>query len=215
MPNDDWCRRTTWTTEDQRAFAERNRRSRGADSKAQYVRIQAETLFQTGDKELIISALELLEQSFADYPHSFDCAQSYECAARCCETLGRIEDAISYYRRALDREKEFPGIGTNACFHFAKLIATHRRHDAFDEALEALNKFGHPVFPWHAYMSYGPQALIAHERGDSVSAKAHAEAAIEASNVRDSSLGWGRGEIGIVNNLESEMHRQLQKLAGV
>ena len=87
MPKDDWYRRTTWTTEDQHAFAERKRRSRGADRKAQYVRVQAETLFQTGDKELIISALKLLEQSFADYSSSFDYAQSYECAARCCETL--------------------------------------------------------------------------------------------------------------------------------
>ena len=214
MVKDNWCRRTTWTLEDRRAFLKRNRRSRGADSKAQYIRIQAETLLQTEKKRLIVAALELLEQSFHDYPNAFGCALSYECAAKCCEALDRVDDATSYYRRALDREKEFPGIRSNACFHFAKLVAEYGRCDLFDEAVVALDNFGHPVFPWHAYMIHGPKAIIAHQRGDNTSAKSFAEAAMQASLVRNSGLGWGRGEIGIVKNTNTEFHRQLKKLSG-
>lgn len=69
-------------------------------------------------------------------------------------------------------------------------------------------------FLWHAYMSNGPKAMIAHERGDTASAKAFAVAALDASGVVDSGLGWGRGDIGIVSDLETRVHRQLQKFAG-
>lgn len=56
--------------------------------------------------------------------------------------------------------------------------------------------------------------MIAHERGDTASAKAFADAALDASGVGDSGLGWGRGDIGIVSDLETRVHRQLQKFAG-
>jgi len=214
MTKDDWCRRTTWTPEDERAFFDRNRRSRGADSKAQYIRIQAETLRQTGKPPLIEAALKLLELGFLDYPNTFDCALSYECAAKCSESLNRINDAIAYYRRALNRENELPGIRTNACFHFAKLVAAIAHRDLYDEAIVALDNFGHPVFPWHTYMIQGPKAIIARNRGDNVSAKSFAEMALEASTICDSGLGRGRGAIGIVNNIENVFHQQLEKIAG-
>ena len=56
--------------------------------------------------------------------------------------------------------------------------------------------------------------MIAHERGDTASAKAFADAALDASGVGDSGLGWGRGDIGIVSDLETRVHRQLQKFTG-
>lgn len=48
MGRDDWYRRTTWTSEDAEAFFDRLNRSRGLESKAQYVRIQALDLEEAG-----------------------------------------------------------------------------------------------------------------------------------------------------------------------
>jgi tetratricopeptide (TPR) repeat protein len=212
--DENWYRRTTWTPEDQAAFFQRNRRSRGPDSKAQYMRIQAETLRETGDKSLIGAGLELLEQSFRDYPNAMDCAQAYECAARCCESLGRIEEAITYFRKAIQREREFPGIGTNACFRFGKLVVKQGQSDLFDEVVAAIDRFGHPVFPWHAYFGYGTKAVVAYARQEKESARELAQAALKAAGVKDSGLGSGRGNIGIVGETDTVFHGRLLAAAG-
>ena len=214
MPRDDWCRKTTWTPDDQREFHERNRRSRGSDSKAQYVRIQAETLFETGGESLIVSALELLEQSFVDYPDASGRARAFEAAGRCFETLNRIDNAISYYQKALAREKEYPGIGTNACFLLGKLVVEHKRSGLYDSVLSGLDDFGLSVFPWHAYMTNGIRAVIAQFNGDDALARSHASAAFVAAEVRDSGLGRGREKLGIVKNMNTRMHSQLLEIAG-
>jgi hypothetical protein len=204
-----WYRRVTWTSEDQAAFFQRNRLSLGPDSKAQYMRIQAETLRATGDEALIRGASELLEQSFRDYPNAMDCALAYECAARCCESLGQLDEGISYFRTALQREEEFRGIGTNACFRFGKLVVEQGRSDLYDEAISAIDGFGHPVFPWHAYFAYGTKAVVAHARHEKESAHKFAHAALKASAVTDSGLGWGRGKIGVVTDSDTVFHQRL------
>lgn len=208
-----WYRRTTWTPEDQAAFFQRNSRSRGADSKAQYMRIQAETLRDTGEEPLIRAALDLLEHSFQDYPGAMGCARAYESAASCCELLGRTEDAINYFRKAIQREKEFPGIGTNACFGFAKIVVEQDRNDLFDEVVAAIDRFGHPVFPWHSYFGYGTKAVVAHARKNNDSARELARTALKAADVKDSGLGWGRGSLGIVNDTNTAFHRRLLAVA--
>jgi len=214
MSRDDWYRRTTWTPDDQREFHDRNRRSRGTDSKAQYIRIQAWTLFETGDGSLINDALELLEQSFVDYPASFDCALSFETAGRCCEALNRIGEAISYYQKALARQKEFPGVVTNACFSLGKLAVEQERSDLYDTVLSALDDFGHLMLPWQAYMAYGIRAVIALSNGDDALARSYADRAFDAAAVRDSGLGWGRAKVGIVKDTNTRMHSRLLTIAG-
>lgn len=212
MGRDDWYRRITWTEEDRRAFFERNRRSRGADNKAQYMRIQAEALYDTDKDELIVAALELVEASLTEYPEAVDRARAFECAGRCCERLGRLDEAISYYRLALQRERELSGIRTHACFYLARLVAETGRGELFDEAAQALDEFGPAVFPWHCYMSSGSRALMAEQRGETRAAKSYALAALNAAELRDSGLRWGRGEVGIVQNTQTEFHERLQSL---
>lgn len=207
-----WYRRTSWTDTDRAEFEQRNRRSRGSDSKAQYIRIQADTLRQTGKSELVRAALELLQRSFREFPESMDCALAYECAGRCCEQLDDPQHAAEFYKRALARERVFPGIGTNACFRLGKLAVEHRRADLYDEVLAALEAFGRPAFPWHAYMSNAVRAVIASEQGNIALSRQLAQVALEAADVRDA--GWGRDGIGVVKERDTRLHQMLGELAG-
>jgi tetratricopeptide (TPR) repeat protein len=155
-----------------------------------------------------------LEQTFREYPNANDRALAYDCAGRCCALLGRSEDALTYYRRALEREREYPGLGTNAPFHLAELVAKQNRTDLFDEVLNALDTFGAPVFPWHAYYDRGFRALVAATRGNAEAARRLAREALQAAAVKDTGLGWGRGALGTVTlgEIDDGFHASLARI---
>jgi tetratricopeptide (TPR) repeat protein len=212
MTRDDWCRRTTWTPRDQAEFFARNSRSRGADSKAQYMRIQARTLLETGDPGLAQSALELFELALADHPTAMDRVWALEGAGECCERLGRAEDAADYYRQALERQQEFPGMGTSAGYLLARLAVEQDRPDLYAEALAAAELHGDPVFPWQAYILNGIRAVVAHRAGAPDLARTLANAALEAAAVSDTGLGHGRGHLGTVKDVSTRFRSVLQEL---
>jgi hypothetical protein len=213
MTRTDWYRRTTWTEDDQREFFARNARSRGPDSKEQYVRIQAETLLGTRRPNLAEAALTLLEQNLRDYPTALFRAATFDAAGRCCASLGKVDEAVAYFRNALSREKEFPGLGTNACFHFAKLVVEAKRENLYDEALSAAEGFGHPVFPAHAYYLNGIRAVVAARDGDGGLAQVHATTALHAAAVRDTGLSHDRGHLGTVADRSTSFHEALELIA--
>jgi tetratricopeptide (TPR) repeat protein len=176
------------------------------------MRIQADTLRQTAKPELVRAALELLQRSFREFPDAMGCAFAFESAGRCCEQLGDFEQAIGFYNRALARERAFPGIGTNACFRLGRLVVEHQRADLYEDVLAALERFGQPAFPWHAYTGNAIRAVIAAERGNVAVARQLAQVALEAANVRDA--GWGRDGIGVVMDRNTRLHQMLGQLGG-
>jgi hypothetical protein len=210
---DDWYRRTTWTKADQQAFFARNKRSRGSDSKAQYIRIQSQTLLETGKLDLILAAARLLEQARADFPSAMDRALALETEGRCCEALGRVNDAIELYRCALQREREFPGIGTNSGYRLAKLIVETGRTDLYGEAAASAEFHGAPVFPWHAYMLNGVRAIVASRAGAASRARSLAKLALDAASVRDTGLSHGRGHLGTVKDTGTTFHKILMEIS--
>ena len=74
MGRHDWYRRTTWSQTDREAFHARLKRSRSEEGKAQYLRIQALHLQETGDPERIAAAVELLDELLAKYPDTLGMA---------------------------------------------------------------------------------------------------------------------------------------------
>lgn len=213
MGRNDWYQRSTWTKIDQREFFERNARSRGSESKSQYMRIQAHTLLRTGKPKLVRSALELVQSALSDYPDVSDVGLAYETAGRCCEFLGKNAEAIEYYLLAIDREREYPGIRTNAAFSLAKLAVENKRWDICSEALVAAESHGTPVFPWHAYLLYGARALKASHDGDSATGRQLAREALAAAEIENTGLSHGRGHLGTVGDTNTEFHRMLVNLA--
>ena len=213
MARHDWYRRTTWTERDREEFCARNRRSRGDNSKAQYLRIQAQTLFETGDRRLIASALELLEQTLSEYPSAMDSALTYQCAGQCSQALGQTATAVGYYRNAIAREREFPGIRTNAAFLLGRVAVEERVQSALSEAVTAMESHGRPIFPWNAYILNGVLAFIASQEGRDTDAKNLAAAALEAAAIRDTGLGHGRGHLGTVRDVDTRFHAILRRIA--
>jgi len=62
-------------------------------------------------------------------------------------------------------------------------------------------------------MTNGSKPLTEEEGCDLATAKALAKVAIDTSDINDTELGWERSEIGIINDLETQMHGQVQRLA--
>jgi hypothetical protein len=215
MPQDDWCRRTTWTPADEAAFRARNRRSRGAHSKAQYLCIQAETLFKMNQPDLTEHALALAEECLHDFPEVMDRAKAFDLAGRCCVRLGYITRAVHHFHKALERQREFRGIQTLAAFNLGRLAVEESLQSEFDAVLHALDREGAAVFPWHAYMGNGIRAAIAHARGDQQSARDYARSALDAGTIDDTGLSHGRGALGTVRESEraTRLHALLVALA--
>lgn len=215
MGRDDWYRRESWSAEDEEAFRARNRRSRGDDSKAQYLQIQAATLYATQKSDLLEPALRLAEECLREYPNAkMSRARALDLAGCCCQRLRRFEDALSHFRSALNFEREFPGVQSLACFHFARLVVEQRVEEEYDAALDALSDFGAPVFPWHAFILNAVTALIAAERGDVEGSRSGAVAALAAAEVTDSGLRGGREKLGLVSpdERDSDLFRRVREL---
>jgi hypothetical protein len=142
-----------------------------------------------------------------------DRAWALETAGQCCEALGRVEDALGFYRQALLREREFSGMLSNAGFRLAKLVVEGERSELFSEAIAAAEVQGAPVFPWHTYVLYGTRAAIADNRGDRAEARALATTALQAADVKDTGLSHGRGHLGTVSDTRTRFHQILLKIA--
>src|SRR5262245_4018263 len=80
---DTWYRRTSWSDLDRRAFFDRLARSRTRGNKAQYLRIQAVHLEETGRPALVRAALELLDMVVREWPEPSEVAQAYHQQATC------------------------------------------------------------------------------------------------------------------------------------
>src|SRR6516165_10699113 len=129
MSQTEWFRRATWTDADREDFNARLKRSRGASSKAQYLRIQALHLAEADHRE---GAIELLDRLLAEFPDSIDIAQAHAQKAESLAKLGQTEAAIEEYRAALQRERDFPNVQTNAWLDFGWFVVEKRLTHLYD-----------------------------------------------------------------------------------
>jgi tetratricopeptide (TPR) repeat protein len=119
MSKTEWFRRSTWSDADREDFNARLKRSRGDGNKAQYLRIQAGHLADAGHHAV---AIELLDRLFAEFPQRIELAQAHSQKAESLAQLGQTEAAVKEYRAALQTERDFPNVQTNAWLDFGWLI---------------------------------------------------------------------------------------------
>jgi len=206
LSRDDWFRNTEWTESIERAFEEKLRRAR---RKSQYLRIQANYLAESHP----IVALRLLERYFR-LDEKFDWAQAYCDQARAFLSLGRIDDAITSYERALDREVAFPNLKTQAYIELPFLIATRHLRERFERTAQVLQdhqcRLAFPVdrFMWHAAL-----ALIAESRGDNSSASEHASCALTEARQHHSGFRF-HPTVGLVPNQYQSLMDLLTPMSG-
>ncbi len=208
MGRDDWFRNSDWNGDIEAAF--RAKLSRSRSSRPQYLEIQAGYLTESHPTV----ALRLIEEYFKTgdefvVPGAF-CVQG-----QAYLSLGKIEEAVGAYKRALDWEIEHPGLVTNARIALPRLIADLRLTDEYEYALNILttrfNKSDHS-WPLTRYLWNGSSALIASDLGQHADAKDLAERALRAAAQTESPFRYHR-DIGLVENTSDEFGRRLKRIA--
>lgn len=209
----DWFRKTTWSESDQAKFFARLQRSRSAANKAQNLRIQAHHLEEAGAPKLLDAALNLLEKVINEFPATFELAQTYTQKASCLAKLGKIHEAIIYYRLAIETEKKFPQWGTRSWISFGRVVVDNGLIDLFDEVLHTLDSEPHRInFPADVYEKAGIRAIITAHQGNSEIAKKLAASAVEAATQLHSGFRY-HPTVGLVRNKETRFYKSIQAIA--
>ena len=206
MSRQDWFRNTEWNESIEQAFEGKLRRAR---QKGQYLRIQASTLANSHPTV----ALRLLERYFA-LDDKFDWAQAYCDQAKALLSLGRVDEAVIAYVKALDREAEYPNLKTQAYIALPFLIVTRRLRDRFDQAEQILRDYeSRLMFPVDRFMWHSASALIARYRGNGASASEHASRALVEANRHHSGFQY-HPAIGLVSQLHQPLIDELTSIGG-
>lgn len=212
MSKPEWFRRRTWTDADRVDFNARLNRARGAESKGQYLRIQAWHLAEAGQHE---GALELLERLFAEFPQKGELAQGHSQKAASLAELGRVEAAVEEYRAALQAQRDYPQVGTNAWLDFGWLVVEKELTALYEEASAVLQEFredGGIQFPASEYRYSAIQALLAEARGERSAASEFARKALAEAEKKESGLRYHPG-VGLVGSERNTFESRLRKLA--
>jgi tetratricopeptide (TPR) repeat protein len=211
---DDWFRRKTWTEADRKEFFVRLQRSRGADRKAQYLRIQAVELLSTPTSEGVAAAFELTEILLRDYPERSELALAHKIRGECFEANGKFCEAIEEYRHSMQAQRDYPNSLTGVHLSFACLIAIKELRDQYQEALSVLAEFGKrdDFLPYLQYQSCGARALIYSRIGDHTAARHWAELALQAASAQHSGLRY-HPKLGLVAEIDRQLHARLTEIA--
>ena len=205
MGRDEWFRNKTWDATTEAHFFEKLRRAR---DKAQPLRIQASYLVNTNPR----AALALLDKYFALGDH-FDKAQAFLDQAEAHLTLGAQEEALQSLKNALQREREFPNLKTQAWSHYALLVAERRLDHLYDSALQVLreNPLQSRSFPVDGFRWNAAFALIADAQGLGDHAAEGAAKALQFAELTHSGFRY-HPDVGLVGSEYDSLKKELRRL---
>ena len=208
MGREDWYRNKDWSGATEAAFRARLSRSRSA--RPQYLRIQANYLAD----RYPLAALGLIDEYF-ETGDEWEVPNAHCVRAQACLALGKADEAVAAYKRALAWEDARPRHISNARLDFPQLVASARIASEYDYALEILESrfqaFDHE-FPFTRYVWSGSCALIAHETGRAAEAREHAERALRAAAETESPFRYHRN-VGLVENSSDDFGRRIRRIA--
>lgn len=213
MTKTEWFRRTTWSDVDREDFNARLNRSRGASNKAQYLRLQALHLGQVGHHT---GAIELLDRLFTEFPEKSQLAQAHAQKAESLARIGQTEAAISEYRAALQAERDFPNVRTNAWLDFGWFVLEMQLTPLYDEIVKVTKEFREKVglqFPATEYRYAAIQALLADYHGDKEQARQFAQQALAEASKDHSGFRY-HPTVGLVGSEHETFANRLRILAG-
>ncbi|MFN7129175.1 MAG: hypothetical protein ACK4OJ_08925 [Brevundimonas sp.] len=208
MSRDDWYRNTRWDGETIALF--RAKLSRSRSGRPQYLRIQANYL---ADRYPEV-ALGLIDEYFST-GDEFDVPTAFCTQAEAFRALGKLDEEISAYKKALDWEEAHPRHISMARIDFPKRVAERRLANEYDYALDILtSRFtaGDHQFPSTRYYWNGSCALITHDLGRFAEAREFAERALRAASETESSFRYHR-TVGVVRETSDDFGRRIKRVA--
>jgi tetratricopeptide (TPR) repeat protein len=204
----DWYRKTTWTTEDENEFFLKLKKSQ-KHNRPQYLRIQASTLNDTNNSKLLIVALNLLEKYFTDYPDDkFDRSLAFKLNGDIYYKIKKYDIALENYKNAIDFEKSYLQIKTDAYLNYSELVIQLNRTDLFENVetilLEQTEKLD---FPKNKYIKNAVLSIVYKHKNNEEKANYYKALADEAANAAGSDFRWHK-KMGLVE----ERNKFLEKL---
>jgi len=207
MSSDDWYRNTDWNIEIEEAFFKKLGRAR--TQKLQYLRIQAGYLSDTHPE----ITLKLLEEYFepAIKDNHFDIAQAYLEQASAFVSLNKILKANNAFKKALQREKEYPNMKTGAWKIYSIFIVRTKQKNKYDEILEVLATHDRLTFPIDRFIYLAIKAIILNEKGDTEIAITFASQAFDETQVKDSGFSYHK-KVGLYSDKYEDIYLEISKI---
>lgn len=208
---DDWYRKTSWSVADAAEFEQRLGKSRG--QRAQYIKLQAWHLAETGNARLAAPAIALAMRYLEEDPRGFHEVEAHLIVAEANVTLGNTTDALEAYRAAVEAESRSRGAKCCAYLAYAWFAVTNNLTEEFDDVLKAMDSMedGDLVFPLSQYKFFASLALISSEQGDRTNARRMAQNALEAEA---KTAPFARHKnVGVVKNFDPSVRKRIRQLA--
>jgi len=214
MP-EDWFRKTSWTKEDSDDFFAHLKRARPYN-RSQYLRIQASYLAGVGTNELTQRALALLEILFVDYPDRLEMACAYLQKGECLSWLGNINDAVEFFKKSIDFQRQFPNVQNQAVIIFGLTAIENKLRAEYETVLNLLDEFEEDLseFPVDRFRVFGIRAVIAQELGDRNSAASFAKQALLEAKKEHSGF-WKHTKMGLVGENDRALRERLERMIGM
>jgi Tfp pilus assembly protein PilF len=188
-------------------------RSRSSYNKAEYARIQAWYLQQTGKEELARAALELLDLMLEKWPEGHALAAAHLQRAECLERLGEREGAIAAYRECVKAERENAGVIVFAGVEFGWFVVSRGLTEYYDEIVDAMEgSTKYPMLPAQQFKYFAVFAIVRDHMYPCEDARRFAQRALEAAGAKESGLRYHK-KVGLVKDPNKKVLLKLKKIA--
>ena len=206
----DWFRRKSWTQTDEEEFFKKLNRAR-KDGRAQYLKIQAVELVQTEDSTLLKIAEDLLDKMLTEYPDdNFNKGSALHTLGDIYKLRENYQGAKDYYKQALDFEKVYPKVITQAYLEYAELVVKTGETTSFNEVEQILlERQSRLMFPIEKYKVNSLLSIINNHNNRGDEAIRFAELAEQSANAETSGLRYHQS-LGIVKDRDTWLDKQVQ-----
>lgn len=206
----DWFRRKSWTQTDEEEFFNKLNRAR-KDGRAQYLKIQAIELVQTEDSTLLNVAENLLNKMLTEYPEdNFNKGSALHTLGDIYKLRENYQKAKEYYKRALDFEKVYPNVITQAYLDYSELVVKTGETTSFDEVEQTLlERQPRLMFPIEKYKVNSLLSIISKHKNRHDEAKRFAELAEQSANAETSGLRYHK-YLGVVKDRDTWLDKHVK-----
>ncbi|WP_316845787.1 hypothetical protein [Pedobacter psychrodurus] len=207
----EWYRRKTWAKIDEEEFFAKLGRAR-KDGRAQYLKIQAIELVETKNKGLLNVAETLLIKMLTDYPDdNFNRGSALKTLGDIYKLNVDYKSAIDFYKQALDFEKVYPNVITEAYLNYSELVVKTNQLELFD-GLEKilLERYSRMMFPIEKYKVNSILSIINNVKGRQEKAKQYSDLAEQFASANTSGLRYHK-YLGTVKERDSWLDKFVRK----